>query len=171
MSTLRTAAIRLAYENPELRPVLLPLLAKRADQVDTSVSPFDLAKEFGGFQKLLQRPKVVPPANPDEAKDYNAIVALLRRLQAGDTVVVTYNDNMRGGQVKTQRVVAQSWQELKDIDPRYARAPRVRLEAKVKARDPYFKRGMIADYGDGYGVQWQPTMNTQVTPVLSLKKV
>jgi ribosomal protein L2 len=31
MSTdLRTATIRLAYENPELRPVLLPLLTKQA---------------------------------------------------------------------------------------------------------------------------------------------
>jgi hypothetical protein len=86
-------------------------------------------------------------------------------------VVVTYNDNMRGGQVKTQRTVSKSWQDLKDIDPRFARAPRVHLEAKVKARDPYFKTGMIADYGDGYGVQWQPTMKAQVTPVLSLKKV
>ena len=159
--SLRTAAIRLAYENPSLRPVLLPLLTKDAGEV------IDLAER----RRLLQTLNADPLAVTDEAKDYNAIVALLRRLQAGDTVVVTYNDNMRGGQVKTQRTVSQSWQELKDIDPRFARAPRVRLEAKVKARDPYFKRGMIADYGDGYGVQWQPTMKAQVTPVLSLKKV
>lgn len=30
MKTLRTRTIRLAYENPELRPVLLPLLTKSA---------------------------------------------------------------------------------------------------------------------------------------------
>jgi hypothetical protein len=164
--SLRKATIRLAHENPSLRSVLLPLLAKRADQVDTSVSPFDLAKEFGGLQKVLQRPRIVPPANPDDAKGHGAILSLLRRLQAGDKVVVTYIDNMRGGEVKTQRVVAQSWQDLRAEYPGKFNDPMVLLEAKVKGR---FKGGMIRDYGDS--VLWQPTMSTQVTPVLSLKKV
>jgi len=163
---LRSATIRLAYENPELRPHLLPLLEKRADQLDTSVSPFDLARDFGGLQKLLQRPKIVPPANPDEAKGYAAIVSLLRRLQAGDKVVVTYIDNMRGGEVRSQRVVEQSWQDLKAEYPGKFNDPMVLLQAKVKGR---FKGGMIRDYGES--VLWQPTMSTQVTPVLSLKKV
>lgn len=161
MSTLRNGLIRLAYENPKLRPSLLPLLAKEAGEV------IDLAER----RRLLQTLNVDPLAVADEAKDYSAIVALLRRLQAGDKVVVTYRDVMRGGEVKSQRTVSKSWQDLKDIDPRFARAPRVHLEAKVQTRDPYFKTGMIADYGDGYGVQWQPTMKTQVTPVLSLKKL
>ena len=166
MSTLRTATIRLAYENPELRPHLLPLLTKQADQLDTSISPFDLVREFGGLQKLLQRPKVVPPVSPDEAKGYPAIVSLLRRLQAGDKVVVTYIDNMRGGEVRSQRVVEQSWQDLKAEYPGKFNSPMVLLQAKVKGR---FKGGMIRDYGES--VLWQPTMSTQVTPVLSLKKV
>ena len=157
---LRTAAIRLAYENPNLRPVLLPLLTKDAGEV------IDLAER----RRLLQTLNVDPLAVTDEAKDYNAIVALLRRLQAGDRVVITYRDEMRGGEVRSQRTVSKSWQDLKDINPRFARAPRVHLEAKVSKPD-YFKTGMIADYGDGYGVQWQPTMKTQITPVLSLKKV
>lgn len=166
MSTLRTATIRLAYENPSLRPHLLPLLTKQADELDTSVSPFDLARDFGGLQKMLQRPKIVPPINPDEAKGYAAIVSLLRRLQADDKVVITYTDNMRGGEVRTQRVVEQSWQDLKAEYPGKFNSPMVLLQAKVKGR---FKGGMIRDYGES--VLWQPTMNTQVTPVLSLKKV
>ena len=165
MSTFRTATIRLAYENPSLRPVLLPLLfGKEAGEV------IDLAER----RRLLQtlRPPLPEfPESADEAGDYPAIIALLRRLQAGDNVVVTYRDVMRGGEVKSQRVVSKSWQDLKDFDSRFAKAPRVQLEAKVKGGDTYFKKGMIADYGDGYGVQWQPTMKAQVTQVLSLKKV
>ena len=164
--SLRTATIRLAYENPSLRPHLLPLLTKQADELDTSVSPFDLARDFGGVRTLLQRPNIVPPANPDEAKGYAAIVSLLRRLQAGDKVVVTYIDNMRGGEVRSQRVVEQSWQDLKAEYPGKFNDPMVLLQAKVKGR---LKGGMIADYGES--VLWQPTMSTQVTPVLSLKKV
>jgi hypothetical protein len=162
MNNLRTATIRLAFENPNLRPVLLPLIfGKEAGDV------IDLAER----RRLLQTLRADPTEVSDEAEGYAAIVALLRRLQAGDKVVVTYRDVMRGGEVKSQRVVSKSWQDLKDFDSRFAKAPRVSLEAKVKGGDTYFKSGMIADYGDGYGVQWQPTMKTQVTQVLALKKV
>lgn len=162
MSTLRSGLIRLAYQNPDLRPTLLPLLfGKEAGEV------IDLAER----RKLLQTlrsPLPDLPESVDEAGDYAAIVSLLRRLQAGDKVVVTYTDNMRGGEVKTQRVVDKSWQDLKAEYPGKFKSPMVLLQAKVKGR---FKGGMIQDYGERYGVQWQPTMNTPVTQVLSLKKV
>ena len=61
MSTLRTAAIRLAYENPELRPVLLPLLVesggtkRQAAKFPTDLTPYGVtAAELAAFKNKMQ---------------------------------------------------------------------------------------------------------------------
>lgn len=61
MSTLRTATIRLAYENPELRPVLLPLLARtgstgrQAAKFPKDLTPYGVTvAELAAYKNKMQ---------------------------------------------------------------------------------------------------------------------
>lgn len=112
---------------------------------------------------LLSRP-VPPPV--EEAMAGGEIVRLLQTLKAGDKVELQYQD---GSQVlKSTREVSQSWDDLKAQAKSDAwKRPAVMLKAKAKGK---FKEGIIRDYGDDR-VMWQPTMATQVTDVVDLKKV
>lgn len=61
MSTLRTATIRLAYENPNLRPVLLPLLSRaggmerQAAKPPKDLTPYGVtAAELAAYKNKMQ---------------------------------------------------------------------------------------------------------------------
>ena len=71
-SSLRAQAIRLAYENPELRPHLLPLIQKAADQGEEEEAPSSPSKKPGGkfieFMKEMGDEKVRNPDTGNDAK-------------------------------------------------------------------------------------------------------
>ncbi len=150
MTTNPQVSIRLAYAD---------FMRKRA--VDLGTRP--------SYLKLL------PPLPPEEepVAGYDGIARLVRRLEAGDEVEITYKGVGARGMKKSLRVVESSWQDLKDANPSASKYPRVFLQAKVKGRYrdgmPSDYEGMIRDY-DG-SVQWQPTRGTPFTPVLALRKV
>jgi hypothetical protein len=145
MTTNPQVSIRLAYAD---------FMRKRA--VDLGTRP--------SYLKLL------PPLPPEEEAVVgdDGIAQLVRRLKAGDEVEITFKDVHTGNEKKSRRVVESSWQDLKDASPGSYQRPQVFLQAKVRGR---FKGGQIVVHGDKFGVQWQPTMGTPVTPVLALRKV
>lgn len=157
MPTLRSAVLRIAADLPkgdETRRKLLALL-RTADDADV------------GWATMLKTKRFLED-EVTAAEDYNRQVNLIKLLQAGDRVEVTYNDPMRGGLVKTFRIVSQSWDDLRTNHPGSFNKPEVLLEPKVAGK---LKDGMIADYGPKYGVVWQPTMRAQVTGIVSLRRV
>lgn len=156
MTTNPRVSIRLAYADS---------MRRRADELDTTVSPFDLARDY---KVLQQRPIKVEPVDPDNAVDDEGIAQLVRRLKAGDEVEITFKDVHTGNVKKSRRVVELSWQDLKDASPGSYKSPQVFLQAKVRGK---LKGGQIVVHGGKFGVQWQPTMSTPVTPVLALRKV
>lgn len=163
--TLRSKIIRLAAmtSDPEAQRLLLAVLD---DSMDTAPSGWGTT-----MRMLKMKPELDKlDADAQAADNYRRQVQLLRTLQAGDVVEVTFNDVMRGGAVKTRRIVKMSWDDLKalpDMPGIAFRLPQVTLEAKVPGR---FKEGRIIDYGPDRGVLWQGTMQMQVKPVLNLRK-
>lgn len=159
MSKLRTSLIRLASTLPKgsaERKALLAVL-READEADT------------GWATMLQTQKYVTEELAP-ADNYSKQVSLLKSLQKGDKVEITYYDSQRGGAVQTVRVVTWSWAELQAEHPGGFNRPVVLLAAKgVVPSGP--KGGMISDYGTGDGVVWQPSMRTQVRGVENLRKV
>jgi len=105
------------------------------------------------------------------AANYSKQVSIVKSLQAGDKVEVTYNDNQRGGLVKTLRVVSMSWADLQAAHPGAFTKPEVLLAPKGAIRPGNPKGGMITDYGMGDGVVWQPSMMMPVRSVVELRKV
>lgn len=116
---------------------------------------------------ILKTKRVVDEEELDR-DDYADMVAMLKRLKAGQRVEISYNDPMRGGEVTTVRVISHSWDDLREEYPNSFRRPQVLLEPKVRGKR---KGGMVADYGRQYGVVWQPTMMTQVRPITGIRKV
>jgi hypothetical protein len=119
------------------------------DDVDTS---------WGSFIKTL-------PVH-EESKIHANSVRILKSLDAGDKVEITYYDSQRGGEVKTVRTVVHPWsyhtwssRPIVSIAPKGAIRPSNRMMAN----------GMIKDYGDQ--VYWQPTGSSQIKPIIRLKRV
>jgi len=152
------AAKRLARRYASLRGL------KVADHADTSWAALLRAKNVMDETYKQEREQI--EEQEQKSGTYTRLVNTLRQAQAGDTLRITYNDPQRGGKVTTVRIVESSWNELRDRNPGAFQRPTVFLAPKVKGR---FKSGMVADYGDGR-VLWQPTMATQVVPVLDIKK-
>lgn len=152
------AAKRLARRYANLRGL------KVADDAETDWASALRTKRL--MDQALRQKDVI---EGDEAKSgtYTRLVNLLRTAQPGDTLRVTYNDPQRGGAVTTVRIVESSWDGLRTEHAGAFNRPTVFLAPKVSGR---FKSGMIADYGHG-SVVWQPTMATQVVPVIDIKKV
>lgn len=124
--------------------------------------------DFAERKLLLQRQRGIAP-EPDmgEVSDYPRMQAILRRLQVGDKVEITYRDLQRGGEVKTVRTVSHSWGDLKEKYPQLYKEPKVLLDPKVQGKH---KSGMISDYGGG-DIYWQPTMLGKLSPVIALKRL
>lgn len=152
------AAKRLARRYASLRGM------KVADDAETDWNAILRTKRL--MDRTLRQRESIEEGEA-QSGTYTRLVNLLRTAQPGDTLRVTYNDPQRGGEVTTVRVVESSWEGLRTEHAGAFNRPTVFLAPKVKGR---FKSGMIADYGDGR-VLWQPTMATQVAPVLDIKKV
>ena len=152
------AAKRLARRYASLRGL------KVADYADTDWAAFLRAKNV--MDKTYKQEREQIEEQEQKSGTYTRLVNTLRQAQAGDTLRITYNDPQRGGEVTTVRIVESSWNELRDRNPGAFQRPTVFLAPKVKGR---LKSGMVRDYGDG-NVLWQPTMATQVIPVLDIKK-
>jgi hypothetical protein len=137
---------------------------KVADDAELGWAALLRAKKLMDQQQKQQKEQI----EEQEARSgaYTRIVNVLRQAQPGDVLAITYNDPMRGGEVVTRRVVSDPWDGLRAEHPGAFQRPTVMLEAKVKGR---FKQGIVQDYGHG-DVYWQPTLATQVTKVLDIKK-
>lgn len=162
-SSLRSRVIRLAASTADGSPLRRMLLAILDDSTDTSPT------DWGTMLRMLrEKPKLDEEAAAAEsgARQLN----LLKRLEAGDRVEITYHDTMRGGKVKTIREVSMSWATLKERHPGSFNDPQVLLKAKVPGK---FKEGTIRvdRYGDGTQLTWQGTMMMEVRAVLDLRKV
>lgn len=157
MATLRSAVLRLVAELPKGDAGRRKLLAalKEADEADVS------------WATMLNTKKYMDEAT-SATDEYSRQVNLIKALKAGDRVEIVYNDPMRGGEVKTVRIVSDSWDDLRTAHPGSFNKPEVMLEAKVGGN---LKRGMITDYGPKYGVVWQGTMRMPIKGVLNLRRM
>jgi len=95
MSKLRASTIRLAYANPELRPVLLPLLSKTAGEVEFGEPPVvnALVREYRKTHKNISEGQVFAKVREYTDARANAIALTRRVSEDGDDL--THSDAER----------------------------------------------------------------------------
>ena len=100
-----------------------------------------------------------------KAMSRDDIIKLMESLKTGDKVKITYK---KFSDIKTQEaIISKSYQEVrKSYQDSGNFLSNVVVYIAVKKGG-----GLIKDYGDKYGVMWQPTMLTQVEYVLRLDRI
>lgn len=158
--SLRSKLLHLASTEPKGSNLRKAILATILDTDDTAQT------DWSSMLRLLKQKQEIPDPTPDT--QFNVHLAILKNLQTGDRVEITYNDPQRGGLVKTQRTVQSSWSLLQEEHPGSFNKPQVILAPKVPGK---FKAGTLRVGWDTIALTWQATLSAPVKKVVDLRKI